>query len=243
MGRTGRFFAFTKFGLQPDIVVVAKPLAAGLPLAAILAREEVAQAFSPGMHGTTFGGGPLQCRLALKVLEILERPGFLAHVQRGGSLLPPGTGKVAGGPSGDSGSARRRVDGGGGIARPPGKSVVRQALEAGLLMNCTQEKVLRFLPPLIIEKQHVDEAIGILRPVLAALEPAADDEGGKRIMAVMTMTTTIKKPETLSVRDLLADPDLTLRRPEAPLRSLGAGQGDARRVCARVARQATGDDL
>jgi acetylornithine/succinyldiaminopimelate/putrescine aminotransferase len=58
-----------------------------------------------------------------------------------------------------------------------GKSVVRQALEAGLLLNCTQEKVLRFLPPLIIEKQHVDEAIGILRPVLAALEPAAAVKG------------------------------------------------------------------
>ncbi len=87
LGRTGRFFAFTKFGLQPDVVVVAKPLAAGLPLAAILAREEVAQAFSPGMHGTTFGGGPLQCRLALKVLEILERPGFLAHVAEMGDYF------------------------------------------------------------------------------------------------------------------------------------------------------------
>jgi acetylornithine/N-succinyldiaminopimelate aminotransferase len=81
LGRTGRFFAFSKFGLKPDVVLVAKPLAAGLPLAAILAGEEVAGAFSPGMHGTTFGGGPLQCRLALKVLEILERPGFLEHVR------------------------------------------------------------------------------------------------------------------------------------------------------------------
>ena len=75
--------------MQPDVVLVAKPLAAGLPLAAILAREEVAQAFSPGMHGTTFGGGPLQCRLALKVLEILERPGILEHVREVGAYFRP----------------------------------------------------------------------------------------------------------------------------------------------------------
>ena len=87
LGRTGRFFAFQKFDLKPDIVVVAKPLAAGLPLAAIIARDAVAQAFSPGMHGTTFGGGPLQCRLGLKVMEILERPGFLEHVRQVGAYF------------------------------------------------------------------------------------------------------------------------------------------------------------
>src|SRR5436309_15234546 len=79
-----RFFATQKYGLQPDVVLVAKPLAAGLPLAALIARDAVAQAFSPGMHGTTFGGGPLQCRLALKFLEIIERPGFLDHVRQVG---------------------------------------------------------------------------------------------------------------------------------------------------------------
>ena len=84
LGRTGRFFAFQKYGLQPDVVLVAKPLAAGLPLAAIIARDAAAQAFSPGMHGTTFGGGPLQCRLALKFLEIIERPGFLDRVRQVG---------------------------------------------------------------------------------------------------------------------------------------------------------------
>ncbi|HEV2501114.1 MAG TPA: aminotransferase class III-fold pyridoxal phosphate-dependent enzyme, partial [Terriglobia bacterium] len=87
LGRAGRMFAFEKFGLHPDIVLVAKPLAAGLPLAAIIARDRVAKAFSPGLHGTTFGGGPLQCRLALKVLEILERPGFLDHVRETGAYF------------------------------------------------------------------------------------------------------------------------------------------------------------
>jgi acetylornithine aminotransferase/acetylornithine/N-succinyldiaminopimelate aminotransferase len=172
LGRTGRFFAFTKFGLQPDIVVVAKPLAAGLPLAAILAREEVTQAFSPGMHGTTFGGGPLQCRLALKVLEILERPGFLAHVREVGDYFRAQLERLRA-----ELPVIREVRGDGLMMAvelvTSGKSVVRQALEAGVLLNCTQEKVLRFLPPLIIEPRHVDELVAVLRPILAALAPAA----------------------------------------------------------------------
>ncbi len=176
LGRTGRFFAFSKFGLKPDVVVVAKPLAAGLPLAAILAREEIAQAFSPGMHGTTFGGGPLQCRLALKVLEILERPGFLAHVREVGAYFRA---QLEGLRSEFPGIREVRGDG---LMMAmelvaPGKSVVRQALEAGVLFNCTQENVLRFLPPLIIESRHVDELVRVLRPILAALVPATATKG------------------------------------------------------------------
>jgi len=156
--------------------VVAKPLAAGLPLAAILAREEVAQAFFPGMHGTTFGGGPLQCRLALKVLEILERPGFLAHVTEVGAYFRSELEKACA-----DLPVFKEIRGDGLMLAVellvPGKSVVRQALEAGLILNCTQENVLRFLPPLTLEKQHVDEAIEILRPVLATLEPAAAMKG------------------------------------------------------------------
>jgi len=171
LGRAGRFFAFRKFGLRPDVVVVAKPLAAGLPLAAILAREEVAQAFSPGMHGTTFGGGPLQCRLALQVLEILERPGFLEHVREVGAYFRAQLEKMR-----DELGVIREVRGDGLMLAAelflPGSGVVRQALEAGAILNCTQEKVLRFLPPLIIERCHVDEFVSILRPILAAL-PAA----------------------------------------------------------------------
>lgn len=171
LGRTGRWFAFQKFGLTPDIVVVAKPLAAGLPLAAILAREEVAQAFAPGMHGTTFGGGPLQCRMALKVLEILERPGLLEHVREVGAYFRgrlealrdelTGISDVRG----DGLMLAMELD-------APGKSVVRELLEKGFLINCTQEKVLRFLPPLTIERRHVDELVAALRPALAGLSAA-----------------------------------------------------------------------
>jgi predicted acetylornithine/succinylornithine family transaminase len=177
LGRTGRFFAFTKFGLDPDIVVVAKPLAAGLPLAAILAREEVAQAFSPGMHGTTFGGGPLQCRLALKFLEILERPGFLEHVREVGAYFRAQLEELR-----DEFAVIQEVRGDGLMLAAEllvsGRGVVRQALEAGAILNCTQEKVLRFLPPLIVERRHVDEFIKVLRPILAALTPAAASSAG-----------------------------------------------------------------
>jgi len=168
LGRTGRFFAFQKYGLKPDVVLVAKPLAAGLPLAAILAREEVAQAFSPGMHGTTFGGGPLQCRLALKFLEILERPGFLERVREVGGYFRSQLESLR-----KELPVIRGVRGEGLmlglVLAVPCKSVVRDALEAGFLMNCTQEKVLRFLPPLIVERKHVDELISALRPILATL--------------------------------------------------------------------------
>jgi acetylornithine aminotransferase/acetylornithine/N-succinyldiaminopimelate aminotransferase len=175
LGRTGHFFAFERFGLKPDLVLLAKPLAAGLPLAAIIATEKAAQAFSPGMHGTTFGGGPLQCRLALKYLEILERPAFLAHVREVGGYFRqqlealrrdlPVIREVRG--QGLMLAAELTV---------PGTSVVRDALAAGVLLNCTQEKVLRFLPPLILERQHVDELMGVLRPILASL-PVGEKKG------------------------------------------------------------------
>ena len=168
LGRTGRWFAFERYGLQPDVVVVAKPLAAGLPLSAIIAREEAAQAFSPGMHGTTFGGGPLQCHLALKVLEILERRGVLEHVRDVGTYFRRQL---------ESLQAElpviREVRGEGLILgaelEVAGKGVARQMLEAGFLINCTQERVLRFLPPFIVERHDIDELIAALRPILASL--------------------------------------------------------------------------
>ncbi len=119
LGRTGRFFAFSKFGLRPDVVVVAKPLAAGLPLAAILAREEVAQAFSPGMHGTTFGGGPLQCRLALKVLENPRAPRISRTRPRSRRLFPRPTRGPPQRMRTDRASPRRGLDAG----RPTSRSL------------------------------------------------------------------------------------------------------------------------
>lgn len=175
LGRTGRMFAFEKFGLHPDIALVAKPLAAGLPLAAIIARDEVAKAFSPGLHGTTFGGGPLQCRLALKVLEILERPGFLGQVRETGAYFRSRLQELQ-----RRLPVIREVRGDGLMLAAeltvPGKDVVKQALEAGFLINCTQEKVLRFLPPLILDRSGIDQFIEALAPILARLPVEARQE-------------------------------------------------------------------
>ena len=182
LGRTGQFFAYQKYSLEPDIVSVAKPLAAGLPLAAIIARDSAAQAFSPGMHGSTFGGGPLQCRLALKFLEILEQPGFLEHVREVGEYFRAQLERLR-----RESALIREVRGEGLMLAVeltvPGKSVVRQGLEAGFLFNCTQEKVLRFLPPLIIERHHVDQLIAALRPILAALSQEHHGEEKKEVHA------------------------------------------------------------
>jgi acetylornithine/N-succinyldiaminopimelate aminotransferase len=175
LGRTGRMFAYERFGLKPDVVLVAKPLAAGLPLAAMIARDEVAKIFSPGMHGTTFGGGPLQCRLALKVLEILERPGFLEHAREVGVYFRKRLEDLK-----QELPVIREVRGEGLMLAVeltvPGKNIVCQALEAGFLINCTQEKVLRFLPPLIVERHHIDDLIAALKPLLAGLTEEARQE-------------------------------------------------------------------
>ncbi len=171
LGRTGRFFAYQKFGLQPDIVVVAKPLAGGLPLAAVLARNRVAEAFHPGLHGSTFGGGPLQCRLALKFLEIIERPGFLEHVREVGEYFRQKLLRLQ-----EELPVIQQVRGDGLMLAAQlavaGKEAVQQGLQAGLIFNCTQERVLRFLPPLIVEKEHVDQFTEGLRPILQTLSAA-----------------------------------------------------------------------
>ncbi len=173
LGRSGNYFAYQRFGLEPDIVLVSKALAGGLPLAAIMTRDNVAQAFHPGMHGSTFGGGPLQCRLALKFLEILERPEFLKQVREVGAYFRNGLLKLQ-----EELPVIEQVRGQGLMLAVklavPGKEAVRQGLQAGILFNCTQENVLRFLPPLIIERQHVDQFIAALRPILASVSTMQD---------------------------------------------------------------------
>jgi len=166
LGRTGRWFAYQGYGIEPDIVTVAKPLAGGLPLGAILARERVALAFTPGSHGTTFGGGPLACCVALAFLETVERERLLPHVRRVGAYFRARLEKLA---------ARyewvKEVRGQGLMVamelRRPGKDIVRQALDRGLILNCTHDTVLRFLPPFIIQPRHVDAAVAILADVFA----------------------------------------------------------------------------
>jgi acetylornithine/N-succinyldiaminopimelate aminotransferase len=172
LGRTGRYFAYQQFDSLPDIVTVAKPLAAGLPLGAIIANEEFASVFTPGVHGTTFGGGPLVCAAALEFLTIVEEEDLLSYVRERGAELLAGLKKL---------SARfnfiREVRGQGlmlGVELScDGAPIVEEALRRGLVINCTHDHILRLLPPFIIRKRDIAEFLAKFEAVLAATSKLA----------------------------------------------------------------------
>src|SRR6267154_503116 len=165
LGRTGTIFAFQSFGVTPDIVAIAKPIAAGLPLGAFLAKEEFATAISPGQHGTTFGGGPLACRVALEFLAIVEEEKLLDNVNRVGAYLQQELKTIA-----EKSPAAKEVRGRGFIhginLEIPARPIVDAALEEGVLFNSTQDTVVRFLPPFLLEEKHVDKGIRVLKKLL-----------------------------------------------------------------------------
>lgn len=167
LGRTGRYFAYQKFSSKPDIVLIAKPLAAGLPLGAILTTEAAAKRVSPGMHGTTFGGGPLVCATALEFLNIVEDEKLLAHVCARGAELLAGLAKLAA-----KFDFIREVRGEGlmiGIdLSVEGTAFVCEAMQRGLLINCTHDFTLRLLPPFIITSAQVREFLRLFEQVLTA---------------------------------------------------------------------------
>jgi acetylornithine/N-succinyldiaminopimelate aminotransferase len=167
MGRTGRWFAYQHYGIQPDLVTIAKPIAGGLPLGALLVSEKVAACMHPGMHGTTFGGGPLACAVALQLINLLERGKVLKHVQEVGKYLIAKLKELQ-----SNHEAIREVRGFGLMigmeveSADLAKGIVKQMLERGVVLNRTDETVVRFLPPFIIKKQHVDVALRQLQQVL-----------------------------------------------------------------------------
>jgi acetylornithine aminotransferase/acetylornithine/N-succinyldiaminopimelate aminotransferase len=172
LGRTGRYFAYQKFASKPDIAVVAKPLAAGLPLGAILTTEAVASRVSPGMHGTTFGGGPLVCATALEFLKIIEEEKLLENIRARGAELREGLAALAA-----KFDFIREIRGAGlmlGIELSvEGAPFVAEALNRGLLINCTHDRTLRFLPPFIVTRAQVREFLRVLECVFAATPRAA----------------------------------------------------------------------
>jgi acetylornithine/N-succinyldiaminopimelate aminotransferase len=171
LGRTGTIFAFQAFGVTPDIVAIAKPIAAGLPLGAFLAKEDFASAISAGQHGTTFGGGPLACRVALEYLAIVEEEKLLEHVTRVGSYLQEQLKALAG-----RNAAVKEVRGRGLIQglqlAIPARPIVEEALAEGVLFNSTQDSVLRFLPPFLLQEKHVDKGMRVLKKLLRKKRPA-----------------------------------------------------------------------
>jgi predicted acetylornithine/succinylornithine family transaminase len=164
LGRTGRVFAYEWAGIRPDIVTIAKPLAAGLPLGATLFTEEAAAALEPGSHGTTFGGGPLACRVALEFLNQMES--LLPHVRQVGMYLSEELTRLWG-----RYGWLREIRGRGlmlGLQLDrPARPIVERAIEHGLLANATQETVLRMLPPYILEWEQADEVVRTLDRVFS----------------------------------------------------------------------------
>ncbi len=169
LGRTGQWFAYQAAGIEPDLVTAAKPIAAGFPLSCLLARGPAAELFHPGMHGTTFGGGPLACRLALEFLDIVEQDGLLENVRAMGALLREGLENIV-----RRNAMASAVRGQGLILAlqldRPARPVVDQARQMGLLLNATHESVVRLLPPYIIEPRHVRLALKTLSRALRTVQ-------------------------------------------------------------------------
>jgi predicted acetylornithine/succinylornithine family transaminase len=165
MGRTGRLFAHEHFGISPDIMTLAKGIAGGVPMGAVLAKDFVAASFVPGTHASTFGGNPLCCAAAVYTLSRILDEGFLDSVRRKGEYLSARLAEVAAGRD-----AVTETRGLGLMAAlelaVPGADVATTMREAGVLINCTAERVLRFLPPLIITEEEIDVMTGALDKVL-----------------------------------------------------------------------------
>lgn len=165
-GRTGQFFAYEHVGITPDLLTVAKPMAGGLPMGAVLLTQRVADAIQPGDHGTTFGGGPLVAHVANHVFDRLHEPAMLEHVRREGEWLGEQLAALA------SRSPKVRAIRGRGLmwgvdVTEPAKDVVARALGRGLILVAAGEHTLRLLPPLVMTRADLAEG-------LATLEAAID---------------------------------------------------------------------
>jgi acetylornithine aminotransferase/acetylornithine/N-succinyldiaminopimelate aminotransferase len=179
LGRTGRYFAYQKFSSKPDMALVAKPLAAGLPLGAILTTEAVACRVSPGMHGTTFGGGPMACAAAIEFLHVVESEKLLDNIRVRSEELGEGLTKLA-----SKFAFVREIRAEGlmiGIELSvEGAPFVAEAMQRGLLINCTHDSTLRLLPPLIITRAQVREFLQLFELVLEkASQPATTSDSGE----------------------------------------------------------------
>ena len=167
MGRTGEWCAYQHFGVQPDVTTLAKPLAGGVPIGAMLCTESAARAITPGMHGTTFGGNPLACAVAIAVVDALREEKLLAHVSEVGEYFLAQLRNLR-----RKHPAIREVRGlglmiGVDMNSPElAKALLDGMLHRRILLNRTHDTVLRFLPPYLITTEHVDRAVSALDELL-----------------------------------------------------------------------------
>jgi acetylornithine/N-succinyldiaminopimelate aminotransferase len=183
LGRTGKWFAYQQFGIQPDVTTLAKPLAGGLPLGAMLCSEEASHAIHPGLHGTTFGGGPLACAVAIAVIDAIEQQGLLNNIQNTGAYFKQQLHDLAA-------KHESVVDVRGmGLmlameinSADAAKDIVARMLAHRILINRTSDTVLRFLPPYIVSREHVDRAVHALHEILTE-QDASNQKGVSECLA------------------------------------------------------------
>jgi acetylornithine/N-succinyldiaminopimelate aminotransferase len=167
MGRTGKWCAYQHYGILPDVTTLAKPLAGGIPLGAIVCTEEAARAIHAGMHGTTFGGGPLACAVAIAVIESIEQEQLLKKNAEVGEYFMTQLQALAAKHEaiidvrGKGLMIGAEID-----SADLAKLIVAEMLKRHIIINCTSDTVLRFLPPYVIERAHVDTAIAALDEIL-----------------------------------------------------------------------------
>jgi len=173
IGRTGRAFYFQRFGIRPDVLTLAKPIGLGLPLGALLTTDRIASTFGPGDHGTTFGGGPLACRVGFEFLKVMEEENLLDRITQTGEFFKEQLLKL---------KAKYPfvldVRGEGLILGMelsfPCREVVNRCLVAGFIINCTADSVLRFLPPYIITRKEINRFVKALDRILSEVQLTDD---------------------------------------------------------------------
>src|SRR6185437_15223831 len=168
LGRTGHWFAFQAQGLEPDVVTMAKALGNGMPVGACWARAEVAAAFGPGDHGSTFGGQPLALAAARATLAVMEAEDVCGRARRAGARLAGGLAALPGVVSVRGAGLLLAAQ----LTAPVAKEAAARALARGLLVNAVRPDAIRVAPPLLVSDDEIDEALAILGAVLGALEAA-----------------------------------------------------------------------
>ena len=178
LGRTGKWFAYQHYGILPDVTTLAKPIANGIPMGAMLCTNAAAEAITPGMHGTTFGGGPLACAVAIAVIDTIKRDDLLKHIHDVGDFFHEELSKLA--------ARHECIVDVRGIGLMLGaelnsadlaKHVAAQLMDRQIIVNRTSETVLRFLPPFILERKHVETAIKALDEIVSATYAGAAPVG------------------------------------------------------------------
>ena len=165
MGRTGKLFCYEHYGITPDIMTLAKGLAGGLPIGAVLARDELARSLGPGTHATTFGGNPLVTAAGIAAIQAINDPSLLENCRLMGAYLVQELYQLR-----EKHAVIQSIRGKGLLIGAelsvPGADIVKRCMDRGVLINCVQDTVLRFIPPLIVTKEEIDRVVATVDKVL-----------------------------------------------------------------------------